>query len=211
MDNEADAVAIRDEYGLEYPVLYDNDHAVTTEWGLFDLLGDGVSAPAAFIIRTDGSIESALIGTNISERPTAESILEVLASMGGMDRSMLPAHEDDETDTPAAMDGGMDDMEGMEDAVVVRPTAAPEAQDSGQDEPSAVSTPVELEVVENIEATDTPAEPPSLVAVPVVTGPPVVGEPVPDFYLPTARGESISLGDYVGERNVVFVFFRAWW
>jgi peroxiredoxin len=45
----------------------------------------------------------------------------------------------------------------------------------------------------------------------VIAAAPAVGGPVPDFNLPTAGGESISLGDYVGKQNVVFVFFQAWW
>ena len=212
MDDVQDAVSMRDEFGLEFPVLYDTDHAVTAEWGLFNLLGDGVSAPATFIIRTDGTFESALIGTNISERPTTDSVLEVLASLAGMDRAMLPPGDDG--DSP-------NDVDGMEDAVTVRATATSEAVTAvvapessvgdGSDTTSDSPPTIELEIIEEIKTDDTPAPPPSLVPVPVVSGPPVVGGPVPDFDLPTARGESISLSEHVGEKNVVFVFFRAWW
>lgn len=147
MDGALDAETMRNEFDLEFPVLYDSDHSVATEWGLFNLLGDGVSAPATFIIRTDGSLESALIGTNISERPTADSIIDVLASMAGMDRASMG----DLADNDAT--GGQADAPGA----------------------------------------------------------PSIGERVPYFDLPTARGESISISDYAGEQNVVFVFFRAWW
>jgi len=126
-------------------VLYDTDTSVATEYGLYDLLGDGVSAPATFIIRKNGTIESALIGTSISERPTPDSILDVLASLAEMDRGVM-------TDPP-------------DDPEVVLPMA----------------------------------------------GAPEVGQRVPDFDLPTASGESVSLSENQGERNVVLVFFRAWW
>ena len=89
MDDAENAAEMKDALGLEFPVLYDTDTSVATEYGLYDLLGDGVSAPATFIIRTDGTIESALIGTTISERPTPDSILDVLASLAGMHRAVM--------------------------------------------------------------------------------------------------------------------------
>lgn len=145
VDDAENATEMKDAYGLEFPVLYDTDTSVATEYGVYDLLGDGVSAPATFIIRTDGTIESALIGTSISERPTPDSILDVLASLAGIDREVMT----DPTD----------------DVEVVLPMA----------------------------------------------GAPEIGQLVPDFYLPTASGESVSLSENLGERNVVLVFFRAWW
>ena len=145
VDDAANAAEMKAAYGLEFPVLYDTNTSVATEYGLYDLLGDGVSAPATFIIRKNGTIESALIGTSISERPTPDSILDVLASLAEMDRGVM-------TDPP-------------DDPEVVLPMA----------------------------------------------GAPEVGQRVPDFDLPTASGESVSLSENQGERNVVLVFFRAWW
>ena len=149
VDDAENAAEMKDALGLEFPVLYDTDTSVATEYGLYDLLGDGVSAPATFIIRTDGTIESALIGTTISERPTPDSILDVLASLAGMHRAVMTDPADDASDA----------------AEVVLPMArAPE-----------------------------------------------VGQLVPDFDLPTASGESVSLSENLDEGNVVLVFFRAWW
>jgi peroxiredoxin len=145
VDDAANAAEMKAAYGLEFPVLYDTNTSVATEYGLYDLLGDGVSAPATFIIRKNGTIESALIGTSISERPTPDSILDVLASLAEMDRGVM-------TDPP-------------DNPEVVLPMA----------------------------------------------GAPEVGQRVPDFDLPTASGESVSLSENQGERNVVLVFFRAWW
>gem|GEM_PF-725605 len=149
VDDAESAVEMKDAFGLEFPVLYDTDTAVATTYGLYDLLGDGVSAPATFIIRTDGTIESALIGTTIGERPTPDSILDVLASLAGMDRAAMT--------------------------------------DTGDDASDAVE-----------------------VVLPM-TGAPEVGQLVPNFDLPTANGESVSLSENLGEGNVVLVFFRAWW
>ena len=33
----------------------------------------------------------------------------------------------------------------------------------------------------------------------------------PRFELPNARGETVSLASYVGEKNVVLVFYRGFW
>ena len=148
VDDAESAAEMKDAYGLEFPVLYDTDTSVATEYGLYDLLGDGVSAPATFIIRTDGTIESALIGTTIGERPTPDSILDVLASLAGIDRATM---------------------------------ADPDPDDDANE-----------------------------IILPVA-GMPEVGQLVPDFDLPTASGESVSLSENLGERNVVLVFFRAWW
>ncbi len=148
VDDAESAAEMKDAYGLEFPVLYDTDTSVATEYGLYDLLGDGVSAPATFIIRTDGTIESALIGTTIGERPTPDSILDVLASLAGMDRATM---------------------------------ADPDPDDDANE-----------------------------IILPVA-GMPEVGQLVPDFDLPTASGEFVSLSENLGERNVVLVFFRAWW
>ena len=89
VDDMQGAVDMKDAFGIEFPVLYDTDTSVASRWGLYDLLGDGVSAPATFVIRTDGTVESALIGRTIGERPTAESILDVLAALAGMDRAAM--------------------------------------------------------------------------------------------------------------------------
>lgn len=146
VDDASDAATMRAEFRFEFPILYDTDTSVTRDWGLYNLLGDGVSAPATFVIRPDGSIESALIGTNIGERPTTDSILEVLESLADTDG--------------ASMGEGPDTAEGQPDMPAAIPTA---------------------------------------------------GEPVPDFDLPTARGESVSISEFRGEKDIVLVFFRAWW
>jgi peroxiredoxin len=149
VDDAENAAEMKDAYELEFPVLYDTDTSVATEYGLYDLLGDGVSAPATFIIRTDGTIESALIGTSINERPTPDSILDVLAALAGMDRATMADPDDDAS--------------------------------------NAVEVVIPLD------------------------GAPGIGDIVPDFELPMARGGPVSLGDNVAEKNVVLVFFRAWW
>lgn len=148
VDDVQSAVDMKDAYDLEFPVLYDTDASVVRQWELYDLLGDGLSAPATFIIRTDGTVESALIGQTIADRPTTDSILDTLASLAGMNRAAM-------AEGPA-----------------------------GSGNEVVASAPVRA---------------------------PAIGDLAPDFRLPTAGGQTVSLGDYLGEQNVVVVFFRAWW
>lgn len=35
-----------------------------------------------------------------------------------------------------------------------------------------------------------------------------LGQPAPDFTLPSVHGEDVSLSDYRGKKNVVLVFLR---
>jgi peroxiredoxin len=78
VDNEDDAVAVVEKLGLEYPVLYDTAHNVTTEWRVFNVLQDGVSAPAAYVFDASGSLVAYKIGTNIADRPTAAELINTI-------------------------------------------------------------------------------------------------------------------------------------
>lgn len=59
----------------EFPVLSDPAGATTRSYGVFDLLGDGVAAPATFIITGDGGIAWRQIGTDIADRAAPSEIL----------------------------------------------------------------------------------------------------------------------------------------
>ena len=64
--------------GAAFPVLADPDGATARSYGVFDLLGDGVAAPATFIVRKDGSIGWHQVGADITDRATVEEILAAL-------------------------------------------------------------------------------------------------------------------------------------
>lgn len=77
-DQPQDAVDMAVHVGADYPILADSDTTVTRAYGVFNLLGDGVSAPAVFVIWNDGTVRSAHVGESISGRPTAEQIIKVI-------------------------------------------------------------------------------------------------------------------------------------
>ena len=59
-------------------MLYDSDQIITRNWGVFNLLGDGVATPAAFIVDRNGNVVWSQIGEDIADRPTTDELLLAL-------------------------------------------------------------------------------------------------------------------------------------
>ena len=78
IDTELDAARIVEQYQIEYPVLYDTTTDVTKAWEIFDLLGDGVATPAAYVFDASGELFAYRIGETIADRPTAAELLATL-------------------------------------------------------------------------------------------------------------------------------------
>ncbi len=72
--------------GARFPVLADPTHAVASAYGIFDLLGDGVAAPATFII-SSGAIVAGHIGQDIGDRASAAAIIQTLRDLNSSDRT----------------------------------------------------------------------------------------------------------------------------
>ena len=62
----------------EYPILADVNHAVADDYGVFNLLNDGVATPSVFVIDPAGYIAWSYIGRDINDRPSPEEILSHL-------------------------------------------------------------------------------------------------------------------------------------
>ncbi len=69
----------------EFPVLADPTTDVAQRYGLFNLLGDGVSAPATLIIDRERRVVAADIGEDVGARVPPEEILRVLRELRGSD------------------------------------------------------------------------------------------------------------------------------
>jgi len=74
----ARAQAIQNLVGAEYPLLADADHAVADAYHVYNLFGDGVAAPAAFVIDQRGEITWSHIGQNANDLLSAADILSKL-------------------------------------------------------------------------------------------------------------------------------------
>ena len=81
VDGVSDAGNMVDLVGAEYPVLADAEAVVSREYGVYDLLGDGVAAPAVFILEPSGQVVSWHIGRDIADRPSADDIIAQLAQI----------------------------------------------------------------------------------------------------------------------------------
>ena len=59
----------------KFPILADDTTRVARDYRVFNLLRDGVAAPATFIITKDGKIAGVHVGRDIGDRPSPDEIL----------------------------------------------------------------------------------------------------------------------------------------
>jgi peroxiredoxin len=64
--------------GVSYPMLADSEHRVAEAYGVYNLLGDGLAAPAVFVIEPDGRVAWSYVGQRSGDRVAASTILEHL-------------------------------------------------------------------------------------------------------------------------------------
>ncbi len=64
--------------GYEYPLLADPTHQVAEAYGVYNWFADGLAAPAAFVIDTDGHVLWSYVAQDPYDWPSAEAILQHL-------------------------------------------------------------------------------------------------------------------------------------
>lgn len=64
--------------GATYPILADPQHQVAEAYGVFNVLGDQLAAPAVFVIDRDGRVRWSYIGQSSEDRPSIGEVLEQL-------------------------------------------------------------------------------------------------------------------------------------
>ena len=74
-DDTADALKMVELTGAEFAILSDKDAEVAKDYGVYNLLNDGVATPSAVIVSPEGNIEWKYVGRSISDRPTPDQIL----------------------------------------------------------------------------------------------------------------------------------------
>lgn len=74
-DDTTDALKMVELSGAEFAILSDKDAEVAKDYGVYNLLNDGVATPSAVIVSPEGDIEWKYVGRGISDRPTPDSIL----------------------------------------------------------------------------------------------------------------------------------------
>lgn len=81
MDDQPAAAQMLALTKAEFSILADPEGKVARLYGVYDLLGDSVAAPATFVIRGDRTIAWRYVGEDAVDRPTAEEILAQLAKL----------------------------------------------------------------------------------------------------------------------------------
>ena len=74
-DTLEDADRMAEMVGARFYILSDADAKAARAYGVFDIHGDGVAAPATFIIDPNGEIAALHVGRDITDRPAPEQIL----------------------------------------------------------------------------------------------------------------------------------------
>lgn len=81
VDTSFDALQMAALIGASFPVLADPSQEVTRSYRVFDLLGDGVAAPATFIIGKEREVLWSYIGQDIGDRPSTATILDQIETL----------------------------------------------------------------------------------------------------------------------------------
>lgn len=80
-------VEMRDEFGLEFPLIADPLNVIAADWQVYDLFGEGRSGPASFVFDAHGVLIARLIAAEPGDRPSVDEVLGVIKeslSAGGV-------------------------------------------------------------------------------------------------------------------------------
>ncbi len=192
VDNLEEASEVVQMLGIPFPILYDPSTEAPQSYMVYNLLGDGLATPSTFVLDKEGVITWKYIARSIGDRP---SVSTILTQLSGLEPTVTLAP----TDVAPAVSPAPTDPPPVATPVTVDPPAVASPVPT---EPPPVATPVPTEPPAT--ATPLPTEIPILVG----TG---VGELAPAFTLPSISGSDVSLESYRGDKNLVVVFYRAFW
>jgi peroxiredoxin len=83
VDNLENARLMAEHASASYHILSDSVHEVAELYGVFDLLGDGVSAPATYVVTSDREIPLGHVGQDVADRVPAIAIINGLRELQG--------------------------------------------------------------------------------------------------------------------------------
>ena len=203
VDNLKEASEVVQMLGIPFPILYDPSTEAPQSYMVFNLLGDGLATPSTFILDKDGVIRWKYIARSIGDRP---SVSTILTQLSGLDPTVTLAP----TDQPSAASPVPTGPPPIASPVPTDPPLAVSPAPTNLP-PVASPVPTDLPPV----ATPIPAEAPATASpvpteIPLVVGP-GVGELAPAFMLPSISGSEVSLESYRNDKNLIVVFYRAFW
>ena len=77
-DNLSTAGRIVASTGVPFPILYDPAAEAVREFGVYDLLYDGLATPSTFVVDKRGIIRWKYVGQGIYDRPAVSEVMEQL-------------------------------------------------------------------------------------------------------------------------------------
>ena len=80
VDSAEESRLLAEELGLGFPLLTDRNAAVIERYGV-RMAHEELAVPAVFVVRRDGTIAWRFVSESVPDRPTNESVLEVLQSL----------------------------------------------------------------------------------------------------------------------------------
>ena len=87
MDSTTGARDMADHARASFPILSDPDADAIGRFGLHDLLGDGVAAPATMILDRNLQVLAGYIGQSIGDRVESAAIARLLGELNGKTRA----------------------------------------------------------------------------------------------------------------------------
>ena len=215
VDDLSGATKVVQELNIPFPILYDPSREVPRLYGVFGLLGDKLATPSTFVVDREGVVRWKYVAGSVTDRPPSSRVLDQLAKL---DRTTMAAPtEAPPTATPTKAPSTATPTSVSPTAI---PTKAPVAAAPTEAPAVATSTPTATPPPVPPTATPTPVPPTATpTSVPPTATPTsvpenvgtLVGDVAPDFMLAAATGSGKSLESYRGEKNVVVVFYRAFW
>ena len=67
--------------GAQFPLLSDPEGTVVRDYGVYNLLGDSLAAPATFIVRSDMTIAWRHVGKDVADRPEPADIRQQIREL----------------------------------------------------------------------------------------------------------------------------------
>ncbi len=80
-DDRDGARNLTERVGIRFPVLYDPQAKVISEWGVYNLLGDRLATPSTFVVDKSGRVRWSYIGKSSSDEPSPDTILRQLRAI----------------------------------------------------------------------------------------------------------------------------------
>ncbi len=83
VDDLEDAAWVVTEVGIPFPILYDPSTKIPQAYEVFNRLGDGLAAPATFIVDQEGVIRWKKVGAAKGDRASISTIINQLSKIAG--------------------------------------------------------------------------------------------------------------------------------